>query len=159
MSGGGIDVEHLVGRLILDSAMLIDREEFEAWTDCFDEESSYMVIPRENRVLGLPAAIIRCDSKAILRDRISVLRHANKYNPHYDKHFVNGARILSISNDIVSSETNFMIVQTSKTGVSRLFCVGCYEDRIRVSGGEAKFVERVAVLDTFSIQTLMATPV
>ena len=159
MSDGGTDVGHLVDRLILDSAMLIDREEFEAWTECFAEESSYMVIPRENRVQGLPAAIIRCDSKAILKDRIAVLRHANKYNPHYDKHFVNGARILSVADDIVSAETNFMIVQTSKTGVSRLFCVGCYEDRIRIADGTAKFVERVAVLDTFSIQPLVATPV
>jgi anthranilate 1,2-dioxygenase small subunit len=52
-----------------------------------------------------------------------------------------------------------MIVQTNKSGESKLFCAGCYEDRIKVGAGRARFVERIAVLDTFSIPSMLATPV
>ena len=56
-------------------------------------------------------------------------------------------------------ESNFMIVQTTKTGESKLFCAGCYEDRINVTSPRARFRERIVVLDTFSIPTLLATPI
>ena len=64
-----------------------------------------------------------------------------------------------VADGVATVETNFLVVQTNKTGESRLFCAGCYEDRIRVRGDTAKFAERIAVLDTFSVPTLLATPV
>jgi anthranilate 1,2-dioxygenase small subunit len=154
-----IGVKELIDQLILRSAMLIDRDELDAWLDCFEEDSRYVVMPRENLELGLPAAVIYCDSKASLKDRVVCLRHANKFNPHYDRHIVGGAWILSSDKGIVSVESNFAVVQTTKTGVSRLFCAGYYRDQIRVSARAAKFVERVVVLDSFAVPTLLATPI
>ncbi len=116
-------------------------------------------MPRDNRERGWPAALIHCDNKERLRDRIACLRHANKFNPHYDRHIVSAGHISAVADGIASVESSFMVVQTTKTGVSTLFCAGCYEDRIRVSGPTAKVIERLAVLDTFSVPTLLATPV
>lgn len=152
-------VKEMVEQLILDSAMFIDRDELDRWMDCFEPEARYVVLPRENRALGLPVGIIHCENRARLEDRIVCLRHANKFNPHYDRHILSMSRIRSVENAIATAETNFMIVQTNKTGESRLFCAGVYEDRIRVNPDRARFVERIAVLDTFAIPTLLATPV
>jgi anthranilate 1,2-dioxygenase small subunit len=149
----------LIERLIIDSAMFIDRDELEAWLDCFEEQSRYIVMPRNNRELGLPVGLMHCDTKDRIKDRVVCLRHANKFNPHYDRHIVGASRINSLEGEIAAVETNFMIVQTNKAGESKLFCAGCYEDRIRVGKGGAKFVERVALLDTFSIPSMLATPV
>jgi anthranilate 1,2-dioxygenase small subunit len=152
-------IQPMVDRLLTHSAMFIDRDDLDAWLDCFEEESKYIVLPRENRILGLPVGIIHCDSKASLKDRILCLRHANKFNAHFDRHIVGSGCVMSLDGDVATVESNFMVVQTTKTGESRLFCAGCYEDRIRISDRAAKFVERIAVLDTFSVPTLLATPV
>lgn len=152
-------VKAQVERLVVDSAMFIDRGELEAWLDCFEQQGRYVVMPRDNRILGYPVGIIHCENRDRIQDRIVCLQHANKYNPHFDRHILSASRINSVTGGIASVETNFVVVQTNKTGESRLFCAGCYEDRIRVSNGEAKFVERIAVLDTFSVPTMLATPV
>jgi len=152
-------VREQVERLVVDSAMFIDRDELDAWVDCFEPEGRYIVMPRENRILGLPVGIIHCETRARIEDRIVCLRHANKYNPHFDRHIVSASRINGVADGVAEVETNFLVVQTTKTGESHVFCAGCYEDRIRVDGDTAKFTERIAVLDTFSVPTLLATPV
>jgi 3-phenylpropionate/cinnamic acid dioxygenase small subunit len=152
-------VRERVERLVVDSAMFIDRDELDACVDCFEPEGRYVVMPRENRALGYPVGIIHCETRARIQDRVTCLRHANKYNPHFDRHILSVPRINAVRDGIAAVETSFLVVQTTKTGESRLFCAGCYEDRIRTNGGVAKFVERIAVLDTFSVPTLLATPV
>ena len=159
MSGIDASVREQVERLVVDSAMFIDRDELDAWVDCFEPEGRYIVMPRENRILGYPVGIIHCENRARIEDRIMCLRHANKYNPHFDRHIISASRINAVADGVAEVETNFLVVQTTKTGESRLFCAGCYEDRIRLRGDTAKFAERIAVLDTFSVPTLLATPV
>ena len=155
----GPQLRGMVDHLLTRSALLIDRDDLDGWLDCFEAESRYVVMPRDNRERGFPAALIHCDNKARLRDRVVCLRYANKFNPHHDRHIVGAGHIHAVVDGIASVESSFMIVQTTLTGVSTLFCAGGYEDRIRVTGAEAKFVERIAVLDTFSVPTLLATPV
>ena len=152
-------VREQVERLVVDAAMFIDRDELDAWVDCFEPDGRYVVMPRENRILDHPVGIIHCENRARIEDRIVCLRHANKYNPHFDRHILSASRINAVDGGLAEVETNFLVVQTTKTGESRLFCAGCYEDRIRVGGEAAKFAERIAVLDTFSVPTLLATPV
>ncbi len=157
----GLDpsVREQVEQLVLDSALFIDRDELDAWVDCFEPEGRYVIMPRENRILGHPVGVIHCDNRARIQDRVVCLRHANKYNPHFDRHILSASRINGFDDGVAEVETNFMVVQTTKTGESRLFCAGGYEDRIRVNGGTAKFAERIVILDTFSVPTLLATPV
>ena len=159
MSAVDAAVREQVERLVVDSAMFIDRDELDAWVDCFEPDGRYIVLPRENRILGHPVGIIHCENRARIQDRIVCLSHANKYNPHFDRHIVSASRINDVTDGVAEVETDFLVVQTTKTGESRLFCAGCYEDRIRVTGDTAKFAERIAVLDTFSVPTLLATPV
>ena len=152
-------VRSLVDDLLTRSALLIDRDDLDGWLDCFEDESRYIVMPRDNRERGWPAALIHCDNKDRLRDRIVCLRHANKFNPHYDRHIVSAGHISAVADGIASVVSSFMVVQTTLTGVSTLFCAGGYEDRVRITGPAAKFVERIAVVDSFSVPTLLATPV
>ena len=152
-------VKEAVEKLVSDSAMFIDRDELDLWVACFETDGRYVVLPREIRELGLPVGLMHCDSRARIQDRIVCLRHANKFNPHFDRHILSMCRISSLEGDVARAETNFMIVQSSKLGEARLFCAGVYEDRIRVAGERATFVERIAVLDSFAIPTMLATPV
>lgn len=150
-----IAVDDLIG----DSAMLIDAGKFEEWVAFFEPEGRYIVIPRENREQGYDVALISCLSRNILADRITVLHRASKFNPHYDRHILSRTRIVGVEGKVVTAHTNFMIAQTTLEGTSKLFCAGCYEDKIAIGNGAAQFRERVAIIDTFSVPNLIATPI
>ena len=64
-----------------------------------------------------------------------------------------------VDGDHIEAETNYALFQTNVDGASHLFAVGCYRDRIGRFDNQLKFVERLVVLDTFSIPTLLAKPV
>lgn len=149
----------LVEDMIVKSAMMVNRLDLDGWIDLFLPEAKYLVIPRENRDCGYPIAIISCQSRAVIEDRILVLNSASKYNPHYDRHILSRTDVRAVNGDVVSTETNFMIVQSTKEGESKLFCAGCYEDEITLAGETPKFLQRVAVVDTFSVPNLIATPI
>jgi len=153
-----IDAKRRVEDFILRSALMIDNGQLEDWLGCFEDKSRYIVIPRENKERGLPGALMHCDNKARLTDRITCLRVANKINPHSDRHILSGSLITEIAGDVVSVQSSFLVVQTNLSGASILFCAGCYEDKIRLAKDGEKLVERYVVVDSFSIPTMLATP-
>lgn len=148
----------LADDLIVKSAMLINADKLEEWSASFEADGRYIILPRENRDIGYPIALIKCETRDVLDDRITVLRAASKFNPHVDRHILSRTLFTGYEDGIVTAETNFTVVQSSLEGVSKLFCAGTYEDRIRIDGDTATFVERVVVLDTFSVPNLIATP-
>ena len=74
---------------------LIDAAEFDAWLQLFADTCAYQIVPRENYERGLPAALVFCDSRAVLEDRIRALREANKYNIHSDRHLIGQPNVRS----------------------------------------------------------------
>ena len=151
-------VREAAGDLMNDYCELIDSDRLEEWLDLFTEDASYTVIPRENVEQNLPAAIILCPNKNVLRDRISSLRNANEFNLHYDRHLVSSIRVRPHTENVWLVEANYAVFQTTLEGQSKLFSVGRYRDKIRLDGGTLRFCEKYVVVDTFSIPTLLATP-
>ena len=60
--------------LLAEYGALIDMGKFDEWLGLFAEECRYQIVPRENFDRGLPAALVFCDSRAMLEDRIRALR-------------------------------------------------------------------------------------
>jgi anthranilate 1,2-dioxygenase small subunit/terephthalate 1,2-dioxygenase oxygenase component beta subunit len=60
---------------------------------------------------------------------------------------------------IIEARTPFMVARVMHTGETTLFATGRYHDRIVVDGGVALFADKVAVLDSRLIDTLLALPV
>jgi anthranilate 1,2-dioxygenase small subunit len=151
-------VREAAGDLMNDYCELIDGDRLEEWLDLFTEDATYTVIPRENVEQNLPAAIILCPNKNVLRDRISSLRNANEFNLHYDRHLVSSIRVRPHAENVWLMEANYAVFQTTLEGQSKLFSVGRYRDKIRLDGGNLRFCEKYVVVDMFSIPTLLATP-
>jgi hypothetical protein len=51
-----------------------------------------------------------------------------------------------------------MVARIMHTGETTLFATGCYRDRIVLDGDAATFAEKVVVLDSRLIDTLLAIP-
>ena len=151
-------VKEAAADLLNDYAERIDGDRLEEWLDLFTEDASYTVIPRENVEQNLPVAIILCPNKNVLRDRIVSLRNANEFNLHYDRHLIGSIKVNPVADNEWNLEANYAVFQTTMEGQSKLFSVGRYRDKIRLNGDKLLFREKYVIVDTFSIPTLLATP-
>jgi anthranilate 1,2-dioxygenase small subunit len=133
----------------------IDDDDLENWPDFFTEKCLYRVIPRENHEMDLPTAVMWCDSKGMLQDRITALRHANIYQVQWYRHITSNPRILSVDGDTIKVQSNYAVFKTCNDGESTVYNVGRYVDVIVREDGVLKFKERSAIYDTHRITTLM----
>jgi 3-phenylpropionate/cinnamic acid dioxygenase small subunit len=140
--------------LLAEYGGLLDAAQYDEWLGLFAARCRYRVMPRENWARGLPAALIFCDSRAVLEDRIMALREANKYNIHTDRHLIGLPRIL----DGATVEAPFAVYQTDQEGETRLFATGLYRARIEAGADAPKIGDQLVLLDTFAVPTLLATP-
>lgn len=144
--------------LMADYGHYIDDNRLEDWLGFFVEDCVYKILSRENVDSNLPLELMLCSNKNMLRDRVLSLRQANIYNIHTDKHLLGAVRVLGEENGLYRVQTNYSVYQTNQDGVSTLFSVGTYRDRIRFEGGEPRFVEKIVVADTFGIPRMLSTP-
>jgi anthranilate 1,2-dioxygenase small subunit len=148
-----------IARLLADAAYYLDERRFDDWTALFTEDASYEVIPKENVDQGLPAALMLCEDRDALLDRVDSLRGIIKYNIHSSRHVLSTCRIEGEHDDGASVQTSFTVYQTSEEGVTRLFCCGSYEDEVVFVDGQPKFRKKRVIVDTASIPTLLAVPI
>jgi len=141
--------------LLAEYGGLIDAAKYDEWLGLFAEECRYQIVPRENYDRGLPAALIFCDSRAVLEDRIRALREANKYNIHTDRHIIGLPRMFDNG---LAVEAPFAVYQTDQEGETRLFATGLYCDRLVFFDHRLKICDKLILLDTFAVPSLLATP-
>jgi anthranilate 1,2-dioxygenase small subunit len=141
--------------LLAEYDALIDAAKFDEWLSLFAEQCRYEVVPRENYDRGLPASLIFCDSRAVLEDRIRALREANKYNIHSDRHVIGLPRFFE---DGLIVEAPFAVYQTDQEGETRLFATGLYRDRLEAGSRGLRIRDKLILLDTFAVPSLLATP-
>lgn len=140
-------------------AHCIDDDRFELWPEFFVEDCEYQVIPRENVDLGLPAAIIYCDNRSMLVDRVVALRKANIYPAHYSRHVLGAAVLIGSPGDSIRSQTSYVLLQTRMDGETRVFSAGKYVDLMVRVEGRLLLKQRSVVFDTHRIDTLLVTPI
>jgi anthranilate 1,2-dioxygenase small subunit len=142
--------------LFVEYGARLDAGRHDDWLALFAAECCYSIVPRENYERGLPAALIFCDSRAILEDRVHALREANKYNIHTDRHLIGLPRL--VESDGLLVEAPFAVYQSDQEGVTRLFATGLYRDRLEPCPGGLKIRDKLVILDTFAVPSLLATP-
>lgn len=153
------EIGHVIAALMAEYAHAIDDGRLEEWPDFFVEDGVYRVTTRENVDLNLPASLIRCEGKGMLRDRISALRNANIFEPHVYCHTVGLPQILESDAGEHRTRTNFTVIRTMPDGDMSVFACGRYLDRIVEDNGAPRFRERVVVLDSRRIDTLLVVPI
>jgi anthranilate 1,2-dioxygenase small subunit len=55
-------------------------------------------------------------------------------------------------------EAPFAVFQTDQEGETRLFATGLYRDRLEILGQRLKIRDKLILLDTSAVPTLLATP-
>jgi 3-phenylpropionate/cinnamic acid dioxygenase small subunit len=153
-----MDLELQLGveRLHARYAQALDSDKLEDWPNFFTESGRYRIATAENEARGLPLPVLYAEGRAMLRDRVASLRHANIYEPQRYRHIASGFLIEKLSNELVKSSANFLVIRIMQDGATMLFASGRYLDRIRVP--DMLYEERVVVCDSRRFDTLLAIP-
>jgi len=154
-----LELRSEIETLLNEYAQCIDNDELESWPDFFTDECLYRVIPRENHEVGLPTAVMWCDSRGMLQDRITALRHANVYQVQWYRHIISNPVITTEDGETFNVQSNYAVFKTCNDGESTVYNVGRYVDVIVRVNGVLKFKERTAIYDTHRITTLMVIPI
>ena len=154
-----LELKSEIDALLNEYAQCIDNDELESWPDFFTDECLYRVIPRENHEVGLPTAVMWCDSRGMLQDRITALRHANVYQVQWYRHIISNPVITTEDGETFNVQSNYAVFKTCNDGESTVYNVGRYVDVIVRVNGVLKFKERTAIYDTHRITTLMVIPI
>jgi 3-phenylpropionate/cinnamic acid dioxygenase small subunit len=149
-----------IERLNSEYASVLDGERFEeSISDLFVDDCLYRVVPRENHLLGLPIAVIHCESKGMIKDRVIAARESTMAEPRTLRHFITNIRILAAGDDEIRAEANVLIVQTMINRMTEIVLSGFYLDRIVRSGDRLRFKERLCVYDSLLLPTSLIAPV
>lgn len=147
-----------IHELIGEYAETIDEDRLEQWPDLFVEPCRYLVISRSNHEAGLRQGVMYAATKGMMLDRVFAIRRANLFEPHRYRHVTGPIRIGAIKDDAAEVRTHFMVVRIMHDGATSLFATGRYLDRITIGAAPYRFRERIVVLDSDKIDTLLAIP-
>jgi len=137
-------------------AHALDADQLEDWPNFFTENGRYRIATAENEERGLPLPVLYAEGRAMMRDRVQSLRHANIYEPQRYRHMVSGVLVEKVSDRQVKSTANFLVIRIMQDGATMLFASGRYIDRIVVP--DMQYEERVVICDSRRFDTLLAIP-
>ena len=146
------EVENLHARY----AHALDDDRLEDWPNFFTEHGVYRIATAENEARGLPLPVVYCEGRAMLRDRVQSLRHANIYEPQRYRHIVSSILVEKMDEKRAKSIANFLVVRIMENGETTLFASGRYVDRVLLK--EMLYEERVVICDSRRFDTLLAIP-
>jgi anthranilate 1,2-dioxygenase small subunit len=155
-----VEVQFQVEKLHSRYVQALDEDRLEDWPGFFTETGCYRIATAENEARGLPLPVLFADSRAMLRDRVASLRHANIYEPQRYRHLVSSVLVEKIDQNTVKSVANFLVIRTLQNGEAMLYASGRYVDRILLEGeeGRPQYEERVVICDSRRFDTLLAIP-
>jgi anthranilate 1,2-dioxygenase small subunit len=147
-----------VRELIGEYAERIDEDRLEEWPELFADPCRYLVISRSNHEAGMRQGVMYAATRGMLLDRVFSIRRANLFEPHRYRHVIGPIRVKEVTGQHAVVRSHFIVARIMHDGVTSLFATGRYLDRIDISATPYRFSERVVVLDSDKIDTLLAIP-
>ena len=147
-----------IQELIGDYAERIDEDQLEAWPELFADPCRYLIICRSNYEAGMRQGVMYAATRGMLLDRVFAIRRANLFEPHRYRHVVGPIRLKSVAGGTAVVHSHFMVARIMHDGTTSLFATGRYIDQIDISTDVYRFKERIVVLDSEKIDTLLAIP-
>jgi len=116
--------------LINRSCRFLDQNRFENWLELFADQGRYRVQTAENVDAGYDFNLILLEGKAQMAEWIGVITNFHQAEPSRTIHVLSGQDIEFIGEDEALSWTGFAAFRTATDGISQLFCVGEYHDKL-----------------------------
>ncbi len=145
--------------LYLDCAACLDDDALEEWPGFFTADCVYRIVPRDNFDRGLPLALLSCESRDGLADRVRAVRETQVFVPRTLRHLVSGVRIREAQGARLLTGASFAVFETLPEEETRIKVVGRTLDVVVREDGRLRFAERTCVLDSVLIPGSLVVPV
>ena len=137
----------------------LDEGELELWPQLFTDPCLYKIIPRENFERGLPLALMLCESRGMLEDRVAALRRTSVYAPRAFRHLLSNIHIKGEHDGVIGVQANYAVLQTQLDEETRVFNAGKYIDKLVRENERLKFKERLCVFDSVLVPGSLIYPI
>ena len=124
-----------------------------------DLDCLYKVVPRENWERDLPLALMRCESRGMLKDRVNAVRNTAVYAPRSFRHFIGQFRIQAEASDRFRVRANYVVLQTLVDDLTRIQNAGKYIDLVVRTDEGLRFKEKICVFDSVLVPNSLIYPV
>ena len=139
---------------------VLDTGEIESWPAFFTQNCIYRITARENAELGLPVGLIYAEGRGMLHDRAVAIAKTQMFAPRYMLHLVTNTRVTDESSaGTISSQSNFLLLQTLVEGPTTIHMAGTYQDRFVRDDASLLLKERQVIYDTTIIANDVVYPV
>lgn len=154
------DLAFALDAQLADYVSVLDDQALERWPDFFTEDCTYKIIPRENYENDLPMALMYCDGKGMLADRVTAIQETLLFAPRALRHVTSSRRIEGFDEDgAVRVRTHYVVFENTADVANSVFNVGRYLDRVVVADGRLRYAEKLCVCDTSLIPTSLIYPI
>jgi salicylate 5-hydroxylase small subunit len=141
-----------------DYAAALDDGPIERWPELFTEDCYYAIVPRENHDRGLPLALMRCESRAMLEDRVNAVLHLSMYAPRSLRHVIGPLRIRPRDDGSLDITAPYAVFRTSIDMPSDVFIVGRYIDHVVLTDDGPRFARKLCVYDSLLVPNSLVVP-
>lgn len=153
------DLLYALDRLNNDYVHALDADDIEQWPGFFTEDGVYKVLPRENYENDLPIAVMYCEGRGMMRDRVTAIRETLLFAPRALRHLTGNTRILAVEDGMVRAQTNYAVFESTRDNNTDVFNTGRYLDQVAIEDGVLRYRERLCVYDSSLIPTSMIYPI
>ena len=145
--------------LYAEYADVLDTEDLERWPELFVEDAFYDVIPRENYERDMPLAIMRCESRAMMQDRVRAIRETLMFEPRYVRHLISSFRIAANGDGEIDVTANYAVLETLPDEMTKVLNAGRYVDMLVREDGKLRFKKKRCVYDSSVVPNSLVYPV
>lgn len=137
---------------------LLDDGPLEDWPALFTEDCTYLVVPRDNFEQDLPLAIIRCESRGMLMDRVRSVQETIMFEPRYLRHQITNIRGTVREDGSFDVIANYLVIEVLPDELPKILSVGRYLDLVVEDAGELRFAEKWVVYDSVLVPNTIVYP-
>lgn len=137
---------------------LLDDGPLEDWPELFTEDCTYLVVPRDNFDQDLPLAIIRCESRGMLADRVRSVQETIMFEPRYLRHQITNVRGKARDDGSIDVIANYLVIEVLPDELPKILSVGRYLDVVVEEEGELRFAEKWVVYDSVLVPNTIVYP-
>lgn len=153
-------LQQRIERFNFDYADALNQRRYGEWPDFFTKDDcDYRVVSRENHDAGLPTPLMGCFSHGMIKDRVAMLVTGTlTYRNVNLRHYITNVRAEQGASGEVMGFANMLVMQSDIEGNSSIYMVARYEDVFQDSGDKLKLKKRLVIVDSFSIDNMLAVP-
>lgn len=159
MTAVDAELQHELTQLYDRYAQLLDDGPLEQWPELFTGECLYLLLPRDNFDQGLPLAIMRCESRGMLHDRVRSVQETVMHEPRYLRHHITNISARR-EDETIQAIAHYSVIEVLHDALPRILSCGRYLDRIiRDDDGQLRFSEKRCVYDSVLVPNTIVYPV